>query len=61
MLEAVKLVLVRSESLRRAVADLGCDPGKIEIQRTGIPLEEFLSVNEACQKAATGDSCRLAG
>jgi colanic acid/amylovoran biosynthesis glycosyltransferase len=41
MLEAVKLVLVRSQSLRRAVADLGCDPEKIEIQRTGIPLEEF--------------------
>jgi glycosyltransferase involved in cell wall biosynthesis len=41
MLEAVKLVLVRSESLRRAVADLGCDPEKIKIQRTGIPLEEF--------------------
>ena len=41
MLEAVKLVLVRSQSLRRAVADLGCDPDKIEIQHTGIPLEEF--------------------
>ena len=41
MVEAVKLVLVRSESLRRAIADLGCDPEKIEIQRTGIPLEEF--------------------
>jgi glycosyltransferase involved in cell wall biosynthesis len=41
MLQAVKLVLVRSESLRLAVADLGCDPEKIEIQRTGIPLEEF--------------------
>jgi glycosyltransferase involved in cell wall biosynthesis len=41
MLEAVKLVLVRSESLRRAIVDLGCDPEKIEIQRTGIPLEEF--------------------
>jgi glycosyltransferase involved in cell wall biosynthesis len=41
MLEAVKLVLVRSESLRGAVANLGCDPKKIEIQRTGIPLEEF--------------------
>jgi len=41
MLEAVKLVLVRSQSLRRAVADLGCDPEKIEIQRAGIPLEEF--------------------
>jgi colanic acid/amylovoran biosynthesis glycosyltransferase len=41
MLDAITLVLVRSESLRRAVVDLGCDPGKIEIQRTGIPLEEF--------------------
>jgi len=41
MLDVVKLVLVRSESLRRAVANLGCDPKKIEVQRTGIPLEEF--------------------
>jgi colanic acid/amylovoran biosynthesis glycosyltransferase len=41
MLDAVTLVLVRSESLQRAVVDLGCDPEKIEIQRTGIPLEEF--------------------
>src|SRR2546430_11623511 len=42
MLDAVTLVLVRSESLQRALVDLGCDPEKIEIQRTGIPLEEFL-------------------
>jgi glycosyltransferase involved in cell wall biosynthesis len=41
MLEAVKLVLVRSESLRRAVVDLGCDEKKIEVQHTGIPLDEF--------------------
>jgi colanic acid/amylovoran biosynthesis glycosyltransferase len=41
MLDAVKLVLVRSESLRRAVIQLGCDEKKIEIQRTGIPLDEF--------------------
>src|SRR5205809_2994360 len=41
MLGAVKLVLVRTESLRRALADLGCDPEKIEVQRTGIPLGEF--------------------
>ncbi len=41
MLDAVKLVLVRSESLRCALLDLGCEPEKIEIQRTGIPLEEF--------------------
>jgi colanic acid/amylovoran biosynthesis glycosyltransferase len=42
MLDAVTLVLVRSESLRRALIDLGCGPEKIEIQRTGIPVEEFL-------------------
>jgi len=41
MLDAVKRVLVRSESLRRAVVDLGCDENKIEIVRTGIPLDEF--------------------
>jgi glycosyltransferase involved in cell wall biosynthesis len=41
MLDAVTLVLVRSESLRRAVVDLGCDPKKVEIQWTGIPLDEF--------------------
>jgi colanic acid/amylovoran biosynthesis glycosyltransferase len=41
MLAAVKFVLVRSESLRRAVVDLGCDERKIEVQHTGIPLDEF--------------------
>jgi glycosyltransferase involved in cell wall biosynthesis len=41
MLDAVKLVLVRSESLCRAVIDIGCEKEKIEIQRTGIPLDEF--------------------
>jgi colanic acid/amylovoran biosynthesis glycosyltransferase len=41
MLGAVTLVLVRSESLRRAVIHLGCAERKIEIQRTGIPLDEF--------------------
>ena len=41
MLDTVTLVLVRSESLRRALIDLGCNPKKVEIQCTGIPLEEF--------------------
>jgi len=41
MLNEVKLVLVRSDSLRGALVDLGCEPKKIEVQRTGIPLEEF--------------------
>ncbi len=41
MLDAVRLVLVRSESLRDAVIALGCAPEKIRIQRTGIPLDDF--------------------
>ena len=41
MLSAVKAVLVRSESLRRAIIDLGCNESKVEVQRTGIPLGEF--------------------
>jgi colanic acid/amylovoran biosynthesis glycosyltransferase len=41
MLESVKLVLVRSESLQRALIHLGCNPKTIEVQRTGIPLDEF--------------------
>jgi colanic acid/amylovoran biosynthesis glycosyltransferase len=41
MLCLVRRVLVRSDSLRQAVIDLGCAPEKIEIQRTGIPLADF--------------------
>ena len=41
MLAAVRQVLVRSESLRRALIQIGCAPDKIELQRTGIPLSEF--------------------
>ena len=47
MLDAARLVLVRSESLQRAVAELGCDIHKIRIHRTGIPLEEFPFVERA--------------
>src|SRR5205823_8438846 len=41
MLDAVARVFVRSASLRRAVVELGCDEAKIDIVRTGIPLQEF--------------------
>jgi colanic acid/amylovoran biosynthesis glycosyltransferase len=41
MLAEVRRVLVRSESLRRALIEIGCAPEKIEVQRTGIPLGEF--------------------
>jgi glycosyltransferase involved in cell wall biosynthesis len=43
MLSQVRGVLVRSDSLRQAVIDLGCAPEKIEIQRAGIPLADFPS------------------
>jgi colanic acid/amylovoran biosynthesis glycosyltransferase len=41
MLDAVRLVLVRSESLGRALIAIGCAPEKIRIQRTGIPVDEI--------------------
>ena len=47
MLDAARLVLVRSESLQRAVAELGCEMHNIRIHRTGIPLEQFPFVERA--------------
>lgn len=41
MLDAVRLVLVRSDSLAGALTNLGCPPEKIRVQRTGIPLDEI--------------------
>src|SRR4030095_6360598 len=41
ILAICKRVLVRSDSLRQAVIDLGCAADKIEIQRTGIPIVDF--------------------
>ena len=41
MLSLVRRVLVRSDSLRQAVIDLGCAPENIEIQGAGIPLADF--------------------
>ncbi len=40
MMKAVRLVLVRSRSLRDAVIRLGCPERKIRIHRTGIPVTE---------------------
>src|SRR5437588_10625876 len=41
MLEAVRLVLVRSDSLGQALINLGCPAGKIRLQHTGIPVDEI--------------------
>jgi glycosyltransferase involved in cell wall biosynthesis len=59
MLAAVKLVLVRSESLRRALMELGCDETKIALQRTGIPLEEFPFRERSFPSRSRGSEWRL--
>ncbi len=59
MLAAVKLVLVRSESLRRALTELGCDETKIALQRTGIPLEEFPFRERSFPSRSRGSEWRL--
>lgn len=41
MLEAAKLVLVRSESLGRALIEIGCPAEKLRVHRTGIPTAEI--------------------
>jgi colanic acid/amylovoran biosynthesis glycosyltransferase len=41
MLEAVRMVLVRSDSLGRALINLGCAAAKIRLQHTGIPVDEI--------------------
>ena len=41
MLHKVRLVLVRSNSLRQALIALGCADHKIRLHRTGIPLDQF--------------------
>lgn len=41
MLDAARLVLVRSESLGAALRELGCSSDKIRVHRTGIPIAEI--------------------
>ena len=41
MLAAARLVLVRSESLARALRELGCPNEKMRLHRTGIPLADI--------------------
>jgi colanic acid/amylovoran biosynthesis glycosyltransferase len=57
-----KLLLARSESLAKTMIENGCPPDKIEIQRTGIPLDEYPFV----ERVVPGDgrwkllqACRL--
>jgi glycosyltransferase involved in cell wall biosynthesis len=41
LLQLAPLVLVRSQSLAKRLQDLGCNPDKIRLNRTGIPLQNF--------------------
>ncbi len=41
MLDAVNLVLVRSESLAVRLRKMGCSPEKLRIHRTGIPIDRL--------------------
>jgi colanic acid/amylovoran biosynthesis glycosyltransferase len=41
LLQALPMVLARSKSLAARLVDLGCDPEKIRINRTAIPLDAF--------------------
>lgn len=45
LLRALPMVLARSESLAERLIALGCDPGKIRINRTSIPMEGFPAKN----------------
>jgi glycosyltransferase involved in cell wall biosynthesis len=39
--EAADLLLARSHSIQKSMISAGCNPGKIRIQRTGIPGSDF--------------------
>jgi colanic acid/amylovoran biosynthesis glycosyltransferase len=41
LLQLVPLVLVRSQSIADRLEELGCNPDKIRMNRTGIPLDGF--------------------
>jgi colanic acid/amylovoran biosynthesis glycosyltransferase len=41
LLQEVPLVMVRSGSLRDRLVELGCPPGKLRMNRTGVPMSSF--------------------
>ena len=62
MLEKATLLLARSESLAERLKALGAPPGKIRIQRAGIPLEQIVfKQREAPRDGAwhCAQACRL--
>ncbi len=45
LFEVVPLVFARSQSLADRLSEFGCPPEKLRINRTGVPLDEFLFVD----------------
>ena len=44
LLKTTTFVLARSHSLQQRLLDLGCDPERLRLNRTGIPLDQFPEV-----------------
>ncbi len=62
MLAKARLLLVRSESLAARLVALGCDPAKIRLHRTGIPVEEIAFTQRATPRDGAWrcvQACRL--
>lgn len=62
MLSRARLVLARSESLLKALRELGCPPEKLRLHRTGIPLGEFPFQERAAPEGGAWrllQACRL--
>jgi colanic acid/amylovoran biosynthesis glycosyltransferase len=57
LLQTVPLVMVRSESLRDRLLDLGCPPEKIRMNRTSIPTGDFPKIDR--DPPADGDAWHL--
>ncbi|HEY5752284.1 MAG TPA: glycosyltransferase [Chthoniobacterales bacterium] len=50
LLQTLPLVLARSRSLAERLEAFGCPPGKIRLNRTGIPLDDFPVVDRPMEK-----------
>jgi colanic acid/amylovoran biosynthesis glycosyltransferase len=62
LLRIVPLVLVRSRSIASLLIELDCDPAKIRLNRTGIPLDDFPYVDRTPPKNGAWtivQACRL--
>ena len=64
MFEKCALLLVRSDSIAKRLVSLGCDPAKIRLHRTGIPLARIPFVARAAPADGAWrcvQACRLIG